>query len=253
MASVIEAFNEAINEDLALPKIIGYAIPVYFVVNWFIAGKMHLVTVYGTLVVALLFGLLSLGINNVRMNRREILSCNPFAILLAIVKSAMVLVPHFLLLGYLGNLLTVKLVIPVDIPHFKLIYSIVIWTILGSIILTSYMSFAKYMKVSQGFNYKVIGESAIDVLISLIVFIPQLAIANLVLVGPVAYIYYYLFHLPFTHWAFLAYCSAAFIINISIIANYLAQAAYEHIKGNNEEYDENIQLNLIETTNERMS
>ena len=44
-----------------------------------------------------------------------------------------------------------------------------------------------------------------------------------------------------------------FIVNISILANYLAQAAYEHIRGNNEEYDENVNVNLIDDVSERVN
>ena len=112
--------------------------------------------------------------------------------------------------------------------------------------------FAKYLNIVQGFNYKVIAESCIDVLVSLLFFLPQLAIANLVLVGPVAYLFWY-FQLPFTHWGFVAYCSVVFVVNISILANYLAQASYENIKGSNEEYDDNVQINLITESAERQN
>lgn len=71
------------------------------------------------------------------------------------------------------------------------------------------------------------------------------------LVGPVAYLFYF-FHLPFTHWGFVAYCSLAFVVNISILANYLAQSSYENIKGNNEEYNDHSQTDVIEEITERM-
>ena len=253
MASVIDSVHEALQEDNAYVKIVGYAIPVYLVVNWFLVGKMHMVAVYGFLLTLLLIGLLGAGINNVRRNRREILTLNPITLVVAIFKSVIVLAPQLLIYGFLGHILTTKIVIPVDVQNFSLIYSIIIWAVLGSIVLTSYMSFAKYLKISQGYNYKVVAESCVDVFVSfVIVFLPQWVLANLVLVGPVAYLYHFLFRLPFTHWGFVAYCSMIFIVNVSILANYLAQSAYEHIKGNNEEYDENVQLNIIEATAERM-
>ena len=58
--------------------------------------------------------------------------------------------------------------------------------------------------------------------------------------------------MPFNHWGFVLYCSMVFVINISILANFLAQASYEHIKGNNEEYDDYSQINLIDESAERM-
>ena len=76
MASVVDAFNEALSEDLAYVKFVVYAIPVYFVVNLFIVGKMSMFTFWGGIFGVLLLGLLTQGINNVRRNKREILTLN---------------------------------------------------------------------------------------------------------------------------------------------------------------------------------
>lgn len=252
MASVVDAFNEALSEDLAYVKFVVYAIPVYFVVNLFIVGKMAMFTFWGGIFGVLLLGLLTQGINNVRRNKREILTLNPIQLGIAILKSCVVMIPNLLVYGFMGHLLVTKVTIPIEAPHVPLIFAIIVWSILGSIVITSYLSFAKYLNIVQGFNYKVIGESCIDVLVSLLFFLPQLAIANLVLVGPVAYLFWY-FQLPFTHWGFVAYCSVVFVVNISILANYLAQASYEHIKGSNEEYDDNVQINLITESAERQN
>ncbi len=249
MASIVDAFNEALSENFAYAKIVLYAIPVYFVVNFFMVGKMGLFYFWGAIVGAVILGLLTRGINNVRMNKQDILTLNPIKILLDIFKTVAVVVPHLLILGAVGKYL-VNIKIPIELPHVQLIYSIIVWAILFSIVLTSYLSFAKYLKVWQGFNYIVILESCIDVFVSLLFFIPQLLFANIVLIGPIAYLFFY-FQIPYTHWGFVAYCSAVFVINISIMANYLAQAAYEHIKGNNEEYDDNMNVNIIDDVAER--
>ena len=37
------------------------------------------------------------------------------------------------------------------------------------------------------------------------------------------------FHIPFNHWGFILCCAFASVINLSIIANYLAQISYENI------------------------
>ncbi len=243
MASIADALSDALNEDKSYFKICLYAIPVYFVVKWFLIGKMSLFIFWGGVVGILLLGLLTQGINNVRMNKKEILSLNPVQLGISIAKTALVMVPQFIIFGLLGKYIT-GLHIPIELPHVQLIYAIIVWSIIFSIVMTSYLSFAKYLKISQAFNLKVIAESCIDVLISFLFFIPQLIFANIVLVEPVAYLYF-AFHLPYNHWGFIAYCSAIFIVNISMMANYLAQASYEHIKGNNEEYDDNVQINII--------
>ena len=252
MASIVDAFNEALTEDLAYVKIIAFSIPVNYVINLYMVGKTSQFELFGTIVGVLLLGLLSQGINNVRMNRREILTLNPLSYIKALGKTLLVLVPQVFVFGLIGKNLIDKVQIPIDLPHVPLIFAIIVWSIIFSIVLTSYMSFAKYLKVAQGYNFKVILESCIDVLISFLFFIPQLLLANIVLIGPVAYLFSF-FNLPFTHFLFITYCSMVFIVNISILANYLAQAAYEHIRGNNEEYDENVNVNLIDDVSERVN
>ncbi len=184
-------------------------------------------------------------------NRNEILTLNPLKLLNSIVRTFLAVVPTIVVWGIIGGLIVKNVKIPIELPHVPLIFQIIVWSIIFSIVMTSYMSFSKYLKVQQAFNYKVIGESCIDVLVSFLFFVPQLVIANGILIGPVAYLFFF-FHLPFNHWGFVLYCSMVFVINISILANFLAQASYEHIKGNNEEYDDYSQINLIDESAERM-
>lgn len=252
MASVVEAFNEALSEDLSFVKIFLYSIPVYFCAKFFLVGKMGQFYFYGFLTAVLLLGLLTQGIHNVRMNKSEILTLNFIDLFKVTIMTAVVMIPQFIIWGIIGNLLVTKITIPIDLPHVPLIYSIIVWSIIFSILLTSYMSFAKYLKMVQAFNYKVVFESCIDVFISCLFFVPQLLLANAVLIGPVAYLFYF-FQLPFTHWGFVFYCSLASIVNLSIIANYLAQSSYEHIKGSNEEYDDHVQINVIDDAAERLN
>jgi len=252
MASIVDSFSEALNEDFSYAKIVLFAIPVYYVANLFLVGKTALFSFWGTIVAVLFVGLLTRGINNVRLNKREILSINPIEVGVALLKSFMVLIPQIVVFGSIGKFIVGNVNLPIDLPHVPLIFSIIVWSIIFSIVLTSYLSFAKYLKVAQGYNFKIIFESCIDVLVSFLFFIPQLLIANVVLVGPVWYLFS-VFHIPFTNWGFVAYCSAVFVINISILANYLAQAAYEQIKGNNEDYQDNVQINVIDDASERLN
>jgi hypothetical protein len=252
MASIVDAFNDSLNENLAFVKIGVFAIPTYFIAKLFVVGNTQAFSFWGSIVGLLFLALLTVGINNVRRNRKEILSFNFVRLGISLLKALVVLVPQVFLFGSLGYCLTTQVVIPVELPQFQLIYSILIWAIVFAIILTSYLSFAKYLKILQGYNYKIIFESCIDVLISFFFFIPQLLLANIVLLGPVVYLFS-IFNLPFEHWGFIAYCSVTIVINISILANYLAQASYEQIKGNNEEYDENVQMNVVDVASERMN
>lgn len=252
MASIVDAFNESLSENLAIVKIAVYAIPVYFVIHLFVVGRMSECYCFASIVGILFLGLLTQGINNVRTNQREILTFNLLKLVKAIGFSCVVVIPQLVIFGTLGSLIVKNVSIPIDLPHVPLIFQIIVWSIMFAIVLTSYLSFAKYLKILEGFNYITIFESCVDVFIAFLFFIPQLILANVVLVGPIAYLFSY-FKVPFTHWGFLAYCSAVVVVNISILSNYMAQSAYEYIKGSNEEYDENVQINLIDDAAERLN
>lgn len=251
MASVVEAFNEALSEDLSLVKIVLYSIPVYFTAKNYIAGNMVVVDFWGFIASVLILGLLTQGINSVRLNKSEILTLNPIKLFKCIILACVVLIPQILIFGYIGYLITSHVNIPIDLPHVPLIFNIIVWSIIFSIVFTAYLSFAKYLSIIQGFNLKLIFESCVDVFISLLFFIPQLLIANLVLVGPVAYLFLFFGAAPspsapspLTNWAFVAYSSMAFIVNISILANYFSQVAYENIKGNDSDYIDRSRVDI---------
>lgn len=249
MASVIDSFSEAISEDKFLLKVCIYAIPVYFCAKFFLKGSMSLFTFYGSLTAILLFGLITAGINSVRTNKKEVLTLNPLRLLDCIIRSLFVLVPQGLLFGFIGYLIISFVKIPVEIPHFQLIFEIIVWALLGSIVFTAYLSFAKYLNIAQGFRYGTIIESCMDVFVNLLFYIPQALIANVILVGPVAYLFTF-FNVPLTEWGFVAYCSIIFVLNVSMFANYFAQSAFEHIRGTNAEYKDNSQIDLVKDVHE---
>ena len=86
MASIVDTFNEALSEDLAIVKIAVYTLPVFCVTQLFIIGKMSQFYFWGSVVGVLMLGLLTQGINNVRMNKKEIFTLNPLRILKVIFK-----------------------------------------------------------------------------------------------------------------------------------------------------------------------
>lgn len=162
MASIVDAFSEALNEDLSFVKIALYSIPVFFCANLFIKGRMGDFYFWGGLTAILLLGLLTQGINNVRMNRKEILTLNPIFLATSVGKSFIVMAPQVLIWSIVASMILKYVSIPIDLPHVPLIFATIVWAVIGSILLTAYLSFAKYLKVQQGFNYKVILESCVD-------------------------------------------------------------------------------------------
>ena len=255
MASIIDCFTDAIHEDLAIVKLAVFAVPVYFSIKLFMSGNMSIFYFWTSIFGVLFLGEMTKGINNIRMNKRSVLSLNPLDVIWALLKSLLVLIPQGLVLALAGHVIVLLLTsIPVNIEQYNLVVTIIVWCIIGSILLTSYLSFAKYLKVSEGYNLVVVSESCIDVFISVLFFVPQVIIVNAV----VFWMPYYFFHkymqMPNDHWFMLAMASVVIVINFSMFVNYLAQASYEQIKGNNEDYDDNYnKTNAIDDAAERMN
>ena len=159
MASMIDAFRDAFSERFAYAKIVLFAIPVYFVAHFFMIGQMALFNTFAPILLILIFGLFTQAIYNVKANKQEVLTLNPISFIVGLVKTLVVLLPVGSIFGMIGYYLT-KYNFPVEgVPHFNTIYHIIVWLICGSIILTSYLAFAKFQSIKQGFNFKVIFES----------------------------------------------------------------------------------------------
>ncbi len=244
MASIVDAFNDTFNDNMSYVKFVIYAIPVYFCADFFIKGQMSSFYLWATIVGILLLGLLTKGIHNVRTNNKEILTLNPLSLIISIIKAGIVVIPQLAVYYFIGEIITKNITIPLDIPHIQLIFNIIIWSILGAIVFTSYISFAKYLSIKEGYNYLKVIPASIDMLVSMIFAVPQFAIANVILAGPVAYLFWF-FHIPFMHWGFIGFCSVLFIINISLAGNYFAQLSYEHLRASKNEIYEDHQINSL--------
>lgn len=244
MASMIDAWRDAFSENLSYLKFVIFAIPVYFVVHFYQIGNMAMFNTFAPLLVILIFGLFTQAIYNVKTNKREVLTLNPIEFIIGLLKTLVVLIPNGVIYGLIGYYIT-KYNFPVaGIPHFNTIFHVIVWLICGSIVLTSYLAFAKFQSIKQGFNYKIIFESCADVLLHILFMIPQIIIVNLLLVGPVAYLFFF-FKVPLNHWSFAAYCCCAFVVNISILGNYFAQASTEFVKGDDSEYQFNTSFSDV--------
>lgn len=254
MASIVDSLSEAFLDTFAPLKLVGFAIPVYFAIVSFMDGNLPMLYLWYGVISVLFLALLTQGIYNVRRSKREILSLNPWALAKDLVKTIVAVLPNAVVWFGAAYLIAQNVTIPVEVDWAQKVFTRVLFSIVFAIVMTSYLSFAKTMKVVQAYNYKVIFDSCVDVLIALFFYVLQLALVQVVLFGPVAYLYSF-FRVPFTHWTFLFYSSIVAVVDLSITANYLAQIAYECIPGNNEEYDNNYDapIDLIDEAAERMN
>ena len=236
MASLTDAFNDAFGEDMAMVKIIVYAIPVsicanLFMIKSFVAGYFFAIP---TLI--LMATLMSNGICNIRSNKRDIIS-----LISVTIKLIIAVLPILCLMMFIGYCIVTFVKFPFDIPNFTLIFNCIVWLIVFSVIFTSYLAFSKTLNIFDAYNIKVISESSMDVCINFLFLIPQLLIANGIFIGAVWYLFF-VFKLPLNSILFVFYCSCVGVLNLSALSSYFAQASYELIKGKDSEYQDNYYM-----------
>lgn len=238
MSSVLDAFCEAIMEKSALVKIIVYAIPIFLAAISFVSGQTASYNFWKILTLILYLGALTFGIYNVKHKKEIVLTLNPVELFASLLKALLVLVPHILVWGILGLYIS-RLVPEVDsIAHFSTVVRIIIWSIAGSIVLAAYICFAADLKLGEGFNLPKILRSCVEIFVSVFFFLPQLLIADALIILPIMYTFKYL-NVALTHWGFVWYCSMVAVINLSVFANYLAQAVYEFMPLSDSDYRDN--------------
>lgn len=235
MSSVLDAFSDAIMEKAALLKIIVYALPVFLAATAYLGGQTNAFNFWKIVTAAIFLGALTNGIYCVKNSKENVLTLNPIELGTALLKALIIIVPYTFVSYSVGNT-AIKYIPTIEgIPHFDVIMQGILWGLVGAIVLSAYMCFAVNMQVPQGFNLKKVFNSCVDIFVCVFFFIPQLLIADAVIVFPIMYLFNYL-GVPLTHWGFVWYCSMVIVINLSVFANYLAQAAYEHIKFEEDEY-----------------
>ncbi|MBR1619862.1 hypothetical protein IJ674_08215 [bacterium] len=241
MASLTDAFNDAFGEDMAMVKIIVYAIPVSICANLFLIKSFVAGYFFAIPTLILMATLMSNGICNIRSNKREILTFNIISLISVTIKLIIAVLPILCLMMFIGYCIVTFVKFPFDIPNFTLIFNCIVWLIVFSVIFTSYLAFSKTLNIFDAYNIKVISESSMDVCINLLFLIPQLLIANGIFIGAVWYLFF-VFKLPLNSILFVFYCSCVGVLNLSALSSYFAQASYELIKGKDSEYQDNYYM-----------
>lgn len=241
MASLTDAFNDAFGEEKAITKFIVYAVPVFICAYSYLNNNKLICYFLMLPTILLLCALMSNGIHNIRTNKQEILTFNLFTIVSVLVKLLLAILPIFCVMFFIGYIIVNFVKLPFDVPNLPFIFNFIVWLVLFSVVFTAYLSFSKTLTLEGAYNLKVVFESSLDVLINLLFLIPQLLIANGILIGVVWYLFF-VFKLPITSPLFVFYCSCVLILNLSALSSYFAQASYELIMGKDSEYNDNYSI-----------
>lgn len=229
MASIKDAFEESFQDDKSILKYIVFAIPVYCCFYLFSQGNWTTFWPVASLTFLLLYGILIECTTNVRNGKNIVLpSFNIFIIVFNGIKGTIALGPSIAINCLLASLINQKL-LPTFLTDTNILMVIqgIIWALFGSFILTGYLCYAKNFKIADAYNLKTIYTSCVGILVSVLFMLPQVLLANIILLVPVLYIVWVFLGLP--HPVAEFYCCMVVIFNLALCGNYLAQVDYENI------------------------
>jgi len=226
MASIKDALEESFQENSSIPKFILFSIPLYACISY---KSIPFYNILLCFTIILLFGFTAICTNNVKnSNMRVLPTFNILKILYIGVKGIITLAPMIIgiyFLGqYVGNLIGS---LNLDIKLINT-FTYIIYSLLGSIVITSYLLFANKFEIIDAYNFKAIYKYSPDILISLIFMVLMMAIVDAVIVAPVTYIIWLFFGIP--HPIAIFFWSIVGILNLSMLGHYLAQISYEIIE-----------------------
>ena len=228
MASLKDSIDEAIAENTAFIKYPLLAIPICLTYEYFRQGNMNAFYISGIITSLIFLTFLIEIIYNTSNNKDHLLpTANIFKFLFAAIKVIIAIIPLTAAVVFFGIWL-MKFQIPIELPNIQVIYSAIIWIILGAVILTSIVNYGKTKKIIDAYNIVVFYKHSIDLMILVLFLIPQLILMNGILVGTFVYLFSIFYKVDSIEFAYL--CSLIAVFNITILGHYLAQAGYESIQ-----------------------
>lgn len=224
MASIIDSFRDVFSDNMSFFKILALAIPTYYSYDLYTKSKED----YGLffwvagLTLFFMFGFLVKVTGNVINDRDRVLPpLNPLILALAGVKGIIAIGP----VALIASLLATQACSFINInPVMDYTLKSMVWLIVVAIVATSFLMFTPRENVFDAFDLRSLLAKAGDLIVSLIVFLLQLVLANIVTAGFIGYIIFLLFGAGPVLNFFLALVLA---FNVGVAGQYLAQVHYE--------------------------
>ncbi len=235
MASIKDAFDEALQDNMGVFKYLIFAAPLYYTVYLYSTSEKDFTGFWwmASITFLLLFGFMLKCTSNVRKGLDHVLpSFNIFNLFWAGIKGLIALGPSIAINCWIASLISGQIDVYFPDPNVANVFKIITWCLFGSIILTGYMLYAKNFKIGDAYNLKVISESCVDILIRIIFMLPGVAIIDGLIVGSVSYVFWVFLGLPNPICTYF-WCMAV-VFNLAMIGNYIAQVDYESIEAKDE-------------------
>ena len=235
MSSIVEAAEEVVQEKFGVFKCILYSLPLF---GTYVLQKNGLTIPYhisNCITSLLLLAISKIIINNVRNCKDYVHPKNGiFGVIGEAIKLFFVMLPITAILGTIGYYLS-QIQVPQIFNNAQNVYILIITAILGSMLLASFIFYAKTNKIKDAYNIRGILQYCTDIFVTVLFGLPRLFLLNLVTFGVVTYIFYFFFGLDNYYYAYA--CCLATAFNVAIFAHFLAQVDYETVKHDDNEED----------------
>lgn len=226
MASIVESFKELSADRFVWFKIVVLSIPVYYSYQVYLQSKHDFTYFYWVVGITLffLFGIIIKIANNVINTNNCILpSLNPLKLAFSAVKGLLAVGPTVIAFYLLANYLCSMIHI---IPWLDITLKSLIWMVVSSFVLTSFLMFSARENILDAFHLKAFFEKAADLIVIILFFLLKLAFINLLINGFIAYVIFILFGFgPF----FDYFVVIVVVLNICIIGHYMGQVHFENL------------------------
>ncbi len=233
MPSIIDAFEESLQDNHTLSKCVIFAIPIYYCIDLY-SKENPLFYGMSAITFILLFGFLIKCTTNVRNGKDYVLpSFNIFSIIWAGIKGLIAIGPLLAILSMAAVFVCKFLEGFFPNPDSMVIWKYIVWGLFGSFMMTGYLSYAKTFKISDAYNFKAMADSCVDVFAGVFFMIPQIIIVDALIIAPVTYLIWIFFGIP--HPIAIFFWSMCLVFTLSITGHYLAQVDYETIKRKDDE------------------
>ena len=230
MPSIKDAFEESAHDNHSFFKYIIFAIPVYYCINLYnnLSTNSQSFWIFAILTFLLLFGFMIKCTSNVQKGGVRVLpSFNIFSMLWDGIKGTVALGPLIALCGWVAVFLCGLIENYIPESNVLIAMKFVICGLFASIALTGYMCYSKNFRIADAYNIKIISESSADIFVAVIFMIPQILLADAIIVAPVTYIIWLFWGIPSP--IALFFWSMVAIFTIAMTGHYLAQLSYENI------------------------
>lgn len=235
MINVIEAYESTVTVELAdwikMSVFSGLVFLSYF---FYSNSQMDLFYYVGGATAYLLLVLMCCVINNVRNGENYIfpqINSNQF---LKMFLAALVSIVPFIALLAWGCVKLLSLDYLTAYPEILPVCQWIVWILFAGVAFLSVMIFAKSGSPLAIFDFKTISNYSLEVLPNLLFVVIVMAIANALILGILGYVF--ALFLSLQHFAFIAICSFAVVINVVTLGNCLAQIEYEVVPREEKEH-----------------